>query len=49
MFREKMHKIADDLVDNLAPALLDEKPMTMQEISAVIEEKKQEFLGHLVT
>jgi hypothetical protein len=38
MFRDKAHKITDDWVDSLAPALCGDKPLTMEEISALFEE-----------
>jgi hypothetical protein len=49
MFRDKAHKITDDWVDSLAPALCGDKPLTMEEISALFEEKKAELMGSLVT
>jgi len=48
MFRDKAHKITDNWVDSLAPALCGDKPLTMTEISALFEEKKAELLGSLV-
>ena len=49
MFRDKAHTIMDQWVNSLAPALLDDKPLTMEEISALFEEKKAELLSALVT
>jgi ssDNA-binding Zn-finger/Zn-ribbon topoisomerase 1 len=49
MFREKARKIADTLTDSLAPSLMGEKAMTMQEISSLFDEKKAELMGSLVT
>jgi hypothetical protein len=48
MFRENAHRIADNWVDSLADALLGDKPMTMEEISALFNEKKGSFMGALV-
>ncbi len=49
MFRDKAHSITDKWVDTLAPALLGDKPLTMEEISSLFEEKKTELLSALVT
>ena len=49
MFRDKAHTITDQWVNSLAPALLGAKPLTMEEISALFEEKKAELLSALVT
>ena len=49
MFRDRAHTIADRWVDSLASALLNDKPLTMEEISALFEAKKTELMGALVT
>lgn len=49
MFRDNAHTITDQWVDSLAPALLGDKPLTMEEISALFEERKAELLSALVT
>ena len=48
MFRDKAHQVADQWVESLASALTDDKPMSMEEISALFEEKKAELMGALV-
>ena len=48
MFRDKAYKIADQLVDRLAPTLLADESLTMEEISALFEERKAELMGMLV-
>jgi len=49
MFRDKAHTITDQWVNSLAPTLLGDKSLTMEEISALFEEKKTELLSALVT
>jgi hypothetical protein len=48
MFRDKAYKVADQWVESLAAALTDDKPMTLEDISALFEEKKAELMGALV-
>ncbi len=45
MYRKKAHEAVDKFVDQLAPKLLQEDPLTLQEISDAIEEHKGEMLG----
>ncbi len=49
MLRKKIHEIADNLVDELAPSLVGDKPLTMREISDLFTEIKPQLLGSLHT
>jgi hypothetical protein len=48
MYRKKAHEELDKFVDNLAPELLAEKPLTLKEISDAFQNKKPDFLGGLL-
>lgn len=49
MFRDKALQMMDQWVNSLAPALLGDKPLTLEDISSLFEEKKKELLSALVT
>jgi hypothetical protein len=48
MYRDKAHRELDKFIDRLAPKLLQEDPLTLQEISDAFQENKGEMLGGLL-
>ena len=48
MYRERAHKAVDKLVDQLAPKLLQDEPLTLLEISDAIQEHKADLLGAIL-
>ena len=48
MYRDKAHRELDKFIDRLAPRLLQEKPLTLREISDAFQENKSELLGGLL-
>ena len=48
MYRDKAHRELDKFIDRLAPKLLQEKPLTLREISDIFQENKSELLGGLL-
>lgn len=48
MYRDKAHQELDQFIDNLAPKLLQEEPLTLRELSETFQENKPELLGGLL-
>jgi hypothetical protein len=48
MYRDKAHQELDKFIDRLAPKLLQEEPLSLQEISDAFQENKGEMLGGLL-
>ena len=47
MFRDKAHQTLDAFIDQLAPGLLQEEPLTLLEISEIFQEHKGDMLGQM--
>lgn len=48
MYRKKAHEAVDKFVDQLAPKLLRDEPLTLREISDTFQEHKAEMLGTIL-
>ena len=48
MYRRKAHDEIDKFIDEIAPVLMNENPLTLKEISDAFQEKRGELLGGLL-
>lgn len=48
MYRDKAHQAVDKFVDQLAPKLLQDEPLTLREISDAFQEHKAELFGAIL-